>query len=109
MNVTLPALKNQFPRYNYKYLDKYNYGRETNRKENEMKVELCEKLSILEFQEEVFHARGEVLLLQGTLITDLIISFMYEQRPFRSRIRVNKPNFRLNPLNGGATYLLTGR
>ena len=49
------------------------------------------------------------VLLQGTLITDLIISFMYEQRPFHSRIRVNKPNFRLNPFNGGAAYLLTGR
>lgn len=70
---------------------------------------LCEKDFRSSFQEEVFHARGEVVFLQGALITDLIISFMYEQRPFHSRIRVNKPNFRLNPFNGGAAYLLTGR
>lgn len=70
---------------------------------------LCEKDFRSFFQEEVFHARGEVVFLQGALITDLIISFMYEQRPFHSRIRVNKPNFRLNPFNGGAAYLLTGR
>lgn len=45
-----------------------------------------------------------------TVISTLIVSFMYEQRSFQSGVHVNKANFRLNPLNGTrpCPYLPTG-